>query len=310
MSWGWRYQTARGSGQRGSVARKSRRNFWRITKCFVQNVALKMKMLFCVSCGNKIKIENDPQQAIQQQQLQQNLYPPQPPYINKEYRGEDSTIIIDGDIIYYKALIRKVEFNVADIISVKWNDAKTFENGRIEITLPKTVIPYKISFKKKQSSLFKELYDILHERKILVREFAKSQPANRIETNLVRSEPQNMTEIKQTKSEIHIQSNKIDEKIKKQELKASKLEYKLKKQELKASKSEVRLKQREVYDMNNMARCPKCGSTSLSANKKGFAVSDLFLFGKFGLLTGGIGAGRVRVTCVKCGRKFWAGRGK
>ena len=60
-------------------------------------------------------------------------------------------------------------------------------------------------------------------------------------------------------------------------------------------------------------RCPKCGSTSLSANKKGFGVGKALvgaaLTGGVGLLAGGIGMNKIEVTCLKCGKRFKAGKG-
>ena len=62
----------------------------------------------------------------------------------------------------------------------------------------------------------------------------------------------------------------------------------------------------------NITRCPKCGSTSLSADKKGFgigkAVVGAAVAGPIGLMAGNIGAKKVRVTCLKCGHQFWAGK--
>lgn len=60
-------------------------------------------------------------------------------------------------------------------------------------------------------------------------------------------------------------------------------------------------------------RCPKCGSTSLSANKKGFGVGKAIvggvLTGGVGLAAGAIGKNKVEVTCLKCGKQFKAGKG-
>lgn len=61
-----------------------------------------------------------------------------------------------------------------------------------------------------------------------------------------------------------------------------------------------------------VVKCPKCGSTSLSADKKGFgfgkAAAGLLVAGPVGLLAGGIGAGNVMVTCLSCGNRFKAGK--
>jgi hypothetical protein len=65
-------------------------------------------------------------------------------------------------------------------------------------------------------------------------------------------------------------------------------------------------------DKEGVAYCPKCYSTSLSAHKKGFgigkAVVGASLTGGIGLVAGNIGAKKVRVTCLKCGHQFWAGK--
>lgn len=57
--------------------------------------------------------------------------------------------------------------------------------------------------------------------------------------------------------------------------------------------------------------CPKCGSSQLVANKKGFgagkALTGAVLTGGIGLLAGFIGSGKVKVTCLKCGSKWDAG---
>lgn len=73
----------------------------------------------------------------------------------------------------------------------------------------------------------------------------------------------------------------------------------------------VRL-QREQKEKNSIARCPKCGSTSLSAHKKGFGIGKAVVgaatVGAFGLVAGNLGAKKVRVTCMNCGKQFWAGK--
>lgn len=57
--------------------------------------------------------------------------------------------------------------------------------------------------------------------------------------------------------------------------------------------------------------CPHCGSSQLAANKNGFgagkALTGAILTGGLGLLAGFIGSGKVKVTCLKCGKKMKAG---
>lgn len=59
---------------------------------------------------------------------------------------------------------------------------------------------------------------------------------------------------------------------------------------------------------NGVACCPRCGSTSLSADKKGFgigkAVIGAALVGPIGLVAGNIGARKVWVTCLNCGHRW------
>jgi len=72
-------------------------------------------------------------------------------------------------------------------------------------------------------------------------------------------------------------------------------------------------KKLDAEKANEPIKCPKCGSTSLSANKKGFGIGKAIVggavAGPLGLMAGNIGSKKVRVTCLKCGHQFWAGKG-
>lgn len=54
--------------------------------------------------------------------------------------------------------------------------------------------------------------------------------------------------------------------------------------------------------------CPECGSTSLSANKRGFgfgkAVAGALAIGSIGLLAGSAGSKKVDITCLACGHRW------
>ena len=63
--------------------------------------------------------------------------------------------------------------------------------------------------------------------------------------------------------------------------------------------------------MEDSIKCPKCGSTQLTTDKKGFsggkAVAGAVLTGGIGLLAGTIGSNKVIITCLKCGNQFKPG---
>lgn len=55
-------------------------------------------------------------------------------------------------------------------------------------------------------------------------------------------------------------------------------------------------------------RCPKCGSTQLTANKKGFGLVKALIggaiFGSVGLLGGFFGSKKIKITCLHCGHSW------
>lgn len=58
----------------------------------------------------------------------------------------------------------------------------------------------------------------------------------------------------------------------------------------------------------NQPKCPRCYSSSLSANKKGFglgkAIGGAVLLGPVGILGGAIGSNKIKITCLNCGHTF------
>lgn len=64
--------------------------------------------------------------------------------------------------------------------------------------------------------------------------------------------------------------------------------------------------------MADEIKCPKCGSTQITAGKKGFglgkAAGGALLLGPVGLLGGMIGSKKVKITCLKCGHEWKPGQ--
>jgi hypothetical protein len=60
--------------------------------------------------------------------------------------------------------------------------------------------------------------------------------------------------------------------------------------------------------MENLIRCPKCKSTQITSNKKGFSVgkaaAGVILTGGIGVVAGAIGSNNVEVTCLSCGNAW------
>lgn len=60
--------------------------------------------------------------------------------------------------------------------------------------------------------------------------------------------------------------------------------------------------------------CPKCGSTQLTANKKGYSLGKAIAGGVItltpivGVATGLIGKNKIIITCLNCGKQFEPGK--
>lgn len=67
-----------------------------------------------------------------------------------------------------------------------------------------------------------------------------------------------------------------------------------------------------VPPITPIARCPRCNSTSISTQKKGFGVgkaaAGVLTVGTAGALAGAAGANKVYNICQKCGHKWTPGR--
>ncbi|MDD6678708.1 MAG: hypothetical protein PUF71_04900 [Firmicutes bacterium] len=81
---------------------------------------------------------------------------------------------------------------------------------------------------------------------------------------------------------------------------------------LEADKQKFDAENRKRMDAAGQIYCPKCSSTSISANQKGFsfargavgAMAGLDV----GLIAGGIGSKKIVCTCLKCGYQWKPGK--
>lgn len=75
--------------------------------------------------------------------------------------------------------------------------------------------------------------------------------------------------------------------------------------------AKIRANNVPVKPRDTTPKCSRCGSTSISANQKGFgigkAVVGTAVAGPIGLIAGNLGAKKVRITCLKCGHQWIAG---
>ena len=71
-------------------------------------------------------------------------------------------------------------------------------------------------------------------------------------------------------------------------------------------------KKKAEMDAAGQVYCPKCLSTSISANQKGFGFGRAAIGAAVGLdvglIAGGIGSKKVICTCLKCGYQWKAGK--
>ncbi len=74
------------------------------------------------------------------------------------------------------------------------------------------------------------------------------------------------------------------------------------------------LKKKKAPINDDVVRCPKCGSSQLTANKKGFGLAKgaagVLTFGAYGVLAAGIGKNKIIITCLSCGKQFKPGNGR
>ena len=56
--------------------------------------------------------------------------------------------------------------------------------------------------------------------------------------------------------------------------------------------------------MTDKVKCPKCGSTQITAQKRGFSIGKALLFAPLGFA----GSKKIIISCLKCGHQWQAGK--
>lgn len=134
------------------------------------------------------------------------------------------------------------------------------------------------------------------------------------------SEAEKQTELQKQfyQNQLRLEQEKIALERRNQEIQMSQMQEfgRLQEQQISELKTANSLQQAQ---MNAMLKCPKCGSTSITGQKKGYGVIKGGLGAAAGMLIGpvgaivGLGAGnigrhKVKCTCMNCGYKFKAGK--
>lgn len=87
---------------------------------------------------------------------------------------------------------------------------------------------------------------------------------------------------------------------------------KIKEETVMKLEEQVQTKTDTIDRSDDVLHCFKCGSSQLSANKKGFGLGKAavggLLTGEVGLLGGFIGSRKVKITCLRCGYSWTAGK--
>jgi len=214
-----------------------------------------------------------------------------------EFKGiGGGKVVIDGDNVHIKLLLLKENCTFADIFNVEYKEHNAFRFS-VEISTTSENPPYEIIFNDSGTAM--QLYELIIEKAPHANPFLFEE----LEALL---DDEDMValgeEVKTSKFCPECGTNAEGAKFC-PECGAS--------MTLGATKPSVATTTVLIHEEDDAVRCPKCNSTSLSANKRGFSVGKavvgtLLLAGP---LVGAIGAKKIQITCLKCGKQFMAGKG-
>lgn len=246
--------------------------------------------MFCVFCGEKLIIPNEIFDKDENKNFQENTIKQERCTVNisrvkgKNFTDKPIEILIDDN---YKYVINEGENIVLELIPGDYEF-----NFRVDPWNTGGYYESKISL---------QLVNEICLKIIIITNSKRISSDNWI--NITVNEGDEVYDIK------NAQNNNVAKEIVVKEsivnMSADEMRLKLEIERLMIEKEQLEL-QREQF--NGMAKCPRCGSTSLSGNKKGFgvgkAVVGAWAIGPLGLMAGNISAKKVHVTCLKCGKRF------
>ena len=235
---------------------------------------------FCHNCGAPVP-------RVEPSAYCESVYP-QPPV--GEYAGSLCSVSVDGDSVSIKKNFIKTETRILfqDIVNVSFKKGATGgficirdkerANVPLSTSFKSASDPLSADFSSKDANRFFKLYEFLRSVSEIndypIQENAISAPSRDV--------------ARKTPIGVHPPAPRS--------VAAEKDKPVSKRERIKENKK------------NGIACCPKCGSTSISAGKRGFgfgkAVVGATLTLGVGVLAGGIGANKTVVTCLNCGHKW------
>lgn len=228
-----------------------------------------------------------------------------------EYKGHGgSKITFDGDNVYIKQVFAKENCTVNDIVRIESKEPSGLQSGIVKIWTKKSAAYYSFIFQKKDTDTLMELYNLLKDKcpAAIINEGVKvavnANEAPSVKESVYETSPKGVTSNIKFCPECGASVEGVKF--------CPECGTRITNNDRASVRQPVKVSVSVQDSGEPVAHCPKCGSTSLTGNKKGFgvgkAVVGAVLTGGIGLAAGNIGAKKVRVTCLNCGKQFWAGK--
>lgn len=283
------------------------------------------KSEFCFKCGEKIpSVKDDNVNHNESEDLVSKTISTIP--MNTVIKSAFvSTITISESEISYKSGLKNLSIKISDITDISHTAGTLIQNGKLFITANGK--QYTVMFFSENNEIIAELCSyfpsptkdlITFEKVIDNEELIETFGSNKMDaimhvraiTKCKLSEAKNYVDkvYKTYNVPTTVDTYFSQQAKKKQDIQDLKYQLEV---EREANKTTAR-QRKKINKSQGVACCPKCGSASLSANKKGFGIGKAVIgrstIGNIGLTAGNIGAKKVLVTCLNCGKQFKPGK--